>query len=89
MEKNFKMLEQEKCEIYEIPEWPEVLTLETAELGQRILYLKESNIPVSVGHLRRADRVPVAMHRKLLKYHKSTLGKDDEFLFVVQASAIL
>ena len=68
------MLEKEKCELFEIFEWPQVLQLEGKEIERRILYLRDKDLPVSVGHLRCVDRHEKYFRANLKKYHRTTQG---------------
>ncbi len=78
---NTQILHNEKCDMYEVIEWPEVLSLPTQQLRDRIYILKHQNIPVSVGHIKQVtseaddDQLKKEM-KKIEKYKKNLQGKD-------------
>ena len=77
-EENVRLLEKEKCQLFEILEWPKVLQIEKEKLERKIVYLKSKNLPISVGHLKCVqafDNHHDLFRGRLKKYHKITYGK--------------
>ena len=70
-----ELLEKEKCEIFEIFEWPEILQVEIPHIQEKISFLKERGVPVSVGHLKCACGRYLSFPQLLKYYHLETQGK--------------
>ena len=77
VQRNFRLLEEEDCQHYEIFEWPDVLYLDTKELRERISVLKREHIPVSVGRLRCINEIGnfAANSKNLKQYSETTHGQ--------------